>query len=379
MSTPTSAAPAEMVEIINPFGDIKLHVETATTGAATYLVSSHILQSASGFFRAMLSPTSNFMEASQFHQHLQQANKDPFPLTINIEGHCLNSLDSILRAIHGKILSENVKKAPSMDTISAMRDLYAMAQLAEYLQCGEALKEWIEKVIPEDLMAKGKLHIHDLTKYPDIPQMLTVASVFRHEEMFKAATAFCILNMSGLTEDKLEIVLHGTRQEPRGGTKLSDVIPGKLLSKFNLRDIWDLLTLHLGKLKARRDSIVHATVQRLVDALEAFKDKDSDEKCRIEDETVWACVEVQIGIIYQTLYMRRMDGTCFADGLCDDGTIHEMVNCLWGQHDSADTSLNRLGPEDDGGDHLDCNPLSDTFDELRETVDDLGLSLDDLA
>lgn len=230
-----------MIEII-PFGDINLLVETAGGDAlASYRVSSHILQSSCGFFRAMLSPTSNFSEAQQFHQHLREnEGSNPFLLKINIEDHNLDACETILKAVHGKLLPTACTGAVDGGEATAaafIRYLSAMTTLAQYLHCAEALREWVEGLMSTE-SGKQLLNFEsDAARYPDIPQMLMIASTFGLEKMFRTLTAFCVNAMAFGENGKFtKILFYPSRARyplnPIGITFDDDAFSEKMISKY---------------------------------------------------------------------------------------------------------------------------------------------------
>lgn len=137
------------------------------------------------------------MEASQFSQH--DSAESPFPLSIDIEGHSLQLLKTVLKIIHDQDVPSTKDERIVLD------ELYNMVQLSEYFQCGEALRirAWVELTMPSGSPAASELG-------PDVPQLearirklLHVASVFRQPELFKAVTTFCIREIA-LVDDACE-------------------------------------------------------------------------------------------------------------------------------------------------------------------------------
>lgn len=164
---------------ISPFGDIMLTVKTAT-GNGTFRVSSHVLMGASAFFRSMLHHTSQFQEETQFRQHV---GPDPFDLEVVLEDQTLEACETILRCIHGKNIP-----MPEQLNGGHLAELYQLAILAQYWDCGKALEGWIAFVIPNLVGENG-----DYTgRAADVDRWLLIAVVFSHEHLFRSTTYYCL-------------------------------------------------------------------------------------------------------------------------------------------------------------------------------------------
>ncbi|KAF8468192.1 hypothetical protein BDZ91DRAFT_793053 [Kalaharituber pfeilii] len=141
-SNPAST-PSKMADInIDPEGDITLAVphslEGSTVKAIAYFrVNSQILCIASPVFRAMLSKTSSFKEATSL------AKRDPSsePTEVQLLDDNPKALAIILRAIH--LQSDWVPDSPTTE------QLYEIAILCDKYDMRQSLEQWLRNWIPQ--------------------------------------------------------------------------------------------------------------------------------------------------------------------------------------------------------------------------------------
>lgn len=177
--TPSTAGANVPYLEINPFGDVRLSVK-AKNQSCDYRVVSQQIIAASHFFRQLLGPDSEFKEAAEFRTHRALC---PFTLSITVDQD-LKTCESVLRILHGQAPVGEVK--PRGATID---DLYEIALLAQYFDCGGALTPWVLVTIP--LLFDKDAYIG---KISEVDKWVFMAYVLRLEAVFKDLTKFCIKN-----------------------------------------------------------------------------------------------------------------------------------------------------------------------------------------
>lgn len=169
---------------LNPFGDVRLSVKSKNDKSCDFRVVSYQLMAASPFFAKLLASESNFAEAVAFRAHRKL---EPFTPTINLEDlpteRALECCEVVLRHVHGLVA---VVRADGADEVAGLDDLYDLAVVVDYLDCGAAMKGLMKLVVPKVENSEGEYG----TKAEDIGKWLFVATSLKLESTFKSITRF---------------------------------------------------------------------------------------------------------------------------------------------------------------------------------------------
>jgi hypothetical protein len=172
---------------ICPYGDLKLSLQTPAINA-TYLVSSHLLCSASPVFRVSLGPSSGFAEAINLRRSqvatTSVSDDSLYNMLIGDDlGFDPTAMAVVLYAIHGR--TEHIPETIEFE------NLLDIATICDYYDCAVAMTPWI------------KTWMQSLEKFALVSgyeAWLFVAYVFGNEEMFGKITKAFIRN-GVITED----------------------------------------------------------------------------------------------------------------------------------------------------------------------------------
>lgn len=179
-NTPKTRYPIH--EALNKFGDVNLSVTTAN-GRYSFQVSSHQLMVSSQFFAKMLDPTSGFSEGIGFKKHSTNPEmiNAPFDLHVSLENMSYQAARIVLQILHG--LPHGYAFCLSAGNTDL---LYQIALVADYLDCGEAMKDW------GTVWLKGPTSEY-LKKLRDLDKVIFISDVFKSQRLFTAATKQAIL------------------------------------------------------------------------------------------------------------------------------------------------------------------------------------------
>lgn len=174
---------------INPFGDIRITVNSSE-GKCDYRVSSHQIMASSTFFRNLLGSVSQFKEAEEFRKY---RGLEPFQVAVTFDDHNLKTCGLMLHLLHGKTPDGAIEEGAG-----DLEEMFSMAALAVYLDCGEALTMWATMVMPK-LVDDENVFDRPVT---EMEKWLHVARVFRVAQAFRQLTEFCIKNSSRKSPDQ---------------------------------------------------------------------------------------------------------------------------------------------------------------------------------
>jgi len=172
---------------ICPYGDMNLVLETPAINA-TYLVSSHLLCSASPVFRASLGPHSQFREAAE----LQSSHKlYQMPIGEDL-GFDPTAMAVVLCVLHGR-----ASYIP--DTID-FENLLEIAIICDYYDCAAAMSPW-DKTWMQPLQK--------LSTESGYEDWLFLAWVFENQEVFEQMTKTFARNGVKTKDGEFGVVVRG--------------------------------------------------------------------------------------------------------------------------------------------------------------------------
>jgi len=159
------------------YGDLKLSLQTSTINA-TYLVSSHLLCSASPIFRASLGPSSRFAEAIEFRRSQEVATatsvSDDSLYIMRIGGDLgfdPTAMAVVLYIIHGRVghIPETIE----------FKNLLDIAIICDYYECAGAMSPWNKAWMQP---------LEKLALEPGYEDWLFIAFLFGNQELFGKIT-----------------------------------------------------------------------------------------------------------------------------------------------------------------------------------------------
>jgi len=162
---------------ICPYGYLKLSLQTSTINA-TYLVSSHLLCSASPIFRASLGPSSGFVEAIELRrlQEVATATSVSDDSLYNMPIGDDLGFDSTAMAVVLYVIHERTEHIPK--TIE-FEHLHNIAIICDYYDCAAAMSPWNKAWM---------LPLEKLVLESGYEDWLFIAYLFGNQELFGKIT-----------------------------------------------------------------------------------------------------------------------------------------------------------------------------------------------
>ncbi|KAF8249038.1 hypothetical protein K440DRAFT_231192 [Wilcoxina mikolae CBS 423.85] len=184
--------PTAMNIIICLYGDMNLVLETPIINA-TYLVSLHLLCSASPVFRAGLGPHSRFRESTELRRsnalHPDTLYEMPIGEELEFDPAAITVVLYVLHGVASHI-SENI----------TFKNLLDIVIVCDYYDCAAAMSPWIK-----DRMQS----LQELATKSGYEDWLFVAWVFRNERVFEQMTKTIIRNGAKTEDGEFGVVVDG--------------------------------------------------------------------------------------------------------------------------------------------------------------------------